>query len=112
MKRTVIIVCALITLGATILVGQRTPQGQYDVYGSGAASCGAWTGDLRNEVRHALQKMWVLGFISGAGWGTARPQLKPTDADGIDQFITTYCAGHPLEAIHVAAEACALELRK
>jgi hypothetical protein len=55
---------------------------------------------------------WVLGFLSGIA--THNPPvvdgLGRTDAEGIGHWIDDYCQAHPLDALHEAASALAVEM--
>jgi hypothetical protein len=51
-----------------------------------------------------------MGFISGILLATGI-EYRPTDPDGIDRFITDYCAMHPLDKIIQATNALLDQLR-
>jgi hypothetical protein len=80
---------------------------QYHLIGQGTASCGKWTAVRHDE--HALgHEQWILGFLSGVGWGGAEfgdNPLSGTDADGVLAWIDNYCRAHPLEWLAVAGGA-------
>jgi hypothetical protein len=99
---------ALVTLCAIAPYELRAGQ-KYTVYGPGTVTCGTWTADRGNSVG-TNEKTWVLGFVSGVGY-MAKFQLKGTDHNGIEQWITQYCASHPLTDLSDAASALVDELR-
>jgi hypothetical protein len=94
----------LFCVGTALLTAQkRVPAEMSRGYGTGLGSCGTWTRNERLLPNHNFQVSWVLGFVSGAGW--EGPQLKVTDSDAIDQFVTAYCSQHPTDQILDAAKA-------
>ena len=104
MKRITIVAIGCLLLGHAL----GFTQSQYKVYGQGNESCGEWT--ARNKVRReAYQFTWVVGFVTGAAFASARSQ-KPTDSSGIAAWIDTYCAANPLDSISKASGQLVLEL--
>lgn len=70
------------------------------VLGGGAVTCGAWTAeraDRRAANWYGLGQ-WVLGFLTGVGWGTREAQdpLRGLDSDAVAAWLDNYCKNHPL----------------
>jgi hypothetical protein len=115
--------CIALVVGAVVgtVVGAQT-QATYTTYGAGTHSCGRWISADRMQaleqayVREPLnravsrdidaqfgQNMWLLGFVSGAGWTGRR--MRETDAQGLSAFVDSYCATHPTQSIAEGAAA-------
>ena len=94
MKRTLLVSIGCLLLGGAFGVAQR----KFLVYGEGNSSCGEWT-SKRNLAANAA---WLVGFVSGAGFVSPAP-FKKTDTAGLEAWMDTYCAEHPLVSIADAA---------
>ena len=83
------------------------------ILGSGAASCGTWTGDRqRNEARSQLNQAWVLGYVTGYNvYKSAQENVtKPMDTRAMMLWIDNYCDANPSRDIADAAKALIDEL--
>jgi hypothetical protein len=113
-----LLVCGVIgsVLVAPLPVTARSDKdGHYQVLGTGTASCGTWTSDMKQGgVLAAGDKEWLLGFLTAYnlhGPGTNNIS-KGTDAGGLFAYVDNYCAAHPLEVIADAAQQLQIELSK
>ena len=113
MKRALlssVLLGALLFTGVT--VAKQVPgRGKFTVYGHGTRSCGGWLEERRKPnpgIGLVANRAWVAGFVSGFGY--VGQKMKETDSDGIEVFIDTYCAAHPLSLISEAAIALVEEL--
>lgn len=96
-------------LAAAYPLARQTPD-TFIVYGAGAASCASWGERLNDKNLHAVDLNWVFGFVSAAGvFGGV--QLK-VDANGIEPFVTKYCAEHAQDPITQAAASLVGNLRQ
>lgn len=79
-------------------------------------SCGAWTAEAsnRSSLKAQLLSWWVMGWVSGAASILADENvpLARTDAQGINQWITTYCTEHPLDPLPNAGGQLVDEMKK
>lgn len=83
------------------------------ILGSGAASCGTWTGDRqRNEARSQLNQAWVLGYVTAYNLYKPDQQgmVKPMDSRAMMLWIDNYCDANPTQDISDAAKALIEEL--
>jgi hypothetical protein len=94
-------------LGVTTLSGAQREN--YDVYGAGTRSCGEWT-SRRGSVMRDVMLMWVLGFVSGAGF--AGRELRRSDAKGIEAWLDRRCTADPLLPLSRATAELVDELSK
>ena len=101
------------------LAGETPPEyASSRTYGAGTMTCGKWTSDLRNRTSHAVELNWVLGFMSGVSYLQAAyegmpfhdKKFKATDKDGMERFVSTYCANNPLQPLDRAAHQMVIEL--
>jgi hypothetical protein len=77
----------LAAAGAMILgLAAVAPANAYTVKGMG--KCSGWVGGTDD-------RFWILGFISGANYGTSGDTAKNIDANDIYRFVTRYCKEHP-----------------
>ena len=74
----------------------------FKVYGSGNNSCGTVVTDT-DQAHRDIYILWVLGFVSGAGFQNDGRLLSNTDAPAITAWISLYCQDHPLENLARAA---------
>jgi hypothetical protein len=98
------------TLAVSLAVAASHPAAADRFLGIGTASCGLWT-----EVRHspdnpaiAPAEQWVIGFISGAGYGN--PDISFDSFYGLNIFgvwswVDSYCAAHPSSRMFNATQA-------
>lgn len=79
--------------------------GFFKAVGLGNSSCGTWTAARsRGEARAWGFEQWVLGFLSGIGYGGADANpLNGMDADGVWAWIDNYCHEHPTDKLLSAA---------
>jgi hypothetical protein len=108
-----ILITALLLAFAPRLGTVQTPASGGKGYGAGFVSCGEWTKQKDAFAVHQLNVQWVLGFVSGATWVASadmKRAVKETDAAGIEQYMTDYCAKHPLQQIVEGATALMREL--
>jgi hypothetical protein len=79
-------------------------KGKYSIIGVGTESCGTWTA-ARRDRRARLNEQWILGFLSGIGWGGEFFHVHPLngmDAEGVWAWMDNYCQVHPLDGIDKA----------
>jgi hypothetical protein len=88
--------------GLLITGSQAASQGVW-IMGDGQKSCGAWTADRSDNVRHQMELDWVLGFVSGRNWDNPDKQARFADDDAVAAYIDNYCALNPLHAVAGAA---------
>lgn len=91
-------------IGTLVLIAAMVsiPAQASKVYGSGAGSCGKWTSDkAKASEGYRYDKVWLVGFVSGAGWGVGEDY--EADADGMIGWVDNYCAANPLDDISDAA---------
>ena len=100
----------------SLAVAVVVPAHASTILGHGAASCGAWTADeLDQGVTWVGDKAWLAGYLSA--YSTYR---RPTeadvpadlDSDARNAWVSAYCAAHPLDRIHEAADALINELKR
>jgi hypothetical protein len=80
----------------------------YHLLGIGTLSCGSWTAARAQpkSTQAYMDTQWVLGFLSDVGYmGPGLDPLNGTDAEGVFAWLDNYCHAHPLDLIHVAADA-------
>ncbi len=112
MRRALIAVALLMFVAGESGTAQKPADGGRG-YGAGFSSCGEWTKQKDNFMNHQLQVQWALGFVSGSTWVATTDvgrSVKETDAAGIEQYMTDYCAKHPLQQIVEGATALMREL--
>lgn len=80
--------------------------GRYNIYGQGTKSCGSWTSESGDA--EITNEVWVLGFISGAGWRGHR--MRETDFAGIVASMKRHCEQFPADTIAEGAVAVAEQL--
>lgn len=81
------------------------------IQGQGALSCGAWTAEktrFPNEYPPGLA--WVNGWLTRSSYVRRADLLRDIDTAAVDQWVTRYCAAHPLEALYIAASQLEIEL--
>jgi hypothetical protein len=110
-SRTIVAILALGLLAQCSGHAATVQQLRIPAYGPFATSCGTWTA-ARTAATRVEYVLWVEGFLTGAGTVLARQKIPvaTTDSNGIEAWLTTYCAGHPIDSIDVAAETLVLEL--
>ena len=100
--------------GAYATLDAQRPAGKYSVYGQGMLSCGKWVQAMRDDVRDDGTKFpllgWMNGFVSGVGWTGAN--LKQTELDGMQLFVTNYCNANPLNTVAEGTQALVRALRQ
>ena len=102
------------------------------IYGPGHDSCGNWTATRGADANHPTEmamhfaeQAWVLGLVTGMAFARSMLALldgaefyakalaqKPTDYNAITLWMDQYCAAHPLEQVHQAAQTLFLELSR
>jgi hypothetical protein len=80
-------------------------------------SCGQWTQDRQsNPSLNALDKIWLLGFITGmnslASMVAPRTALagSNTEEAGLMAWVNNYCRAHPLDSLTTAAASLWVDL--
>lgn len=110
MRRGLLALLVAAFVGPLVIARQAfVPPGQFTNYGQGASSCGSWIAATGESHRH--NETWVLGFVSGFGYGSPR-RLKKTDADAVAIWVDNYCHSHPLDTISRAAQELVQELAR
>jgi hypothetical protein len=94
--------CWLLLSGAQ---AAELPERDVFVMGAGRESCGTWTADHNDDIRHTVELHWVLGFIAGSNWRTDDKQAKFVDTNAVSSYIDNFCALNPLWPIAFAASA-------
>lgn len=135
-------IVAVAVVGAMVRVlPAQVPTGRgksadYWVYGAGSDSCGTWLQHRRNidaslrstgntwdgvtqvtgndMIPLALERGWVLGYVSGAGTILTglNAGLAETDVDAIIAWTDQHCGGHPLDSLEQATATLLEELVK
>ncbi len=97
-----VMMIALYSLGA----GQALA---YHEVGAGVDTCASWTSDRQTPGgAPALQdEQWVLGFLTGIGFAGPDQDdpLNGMDAQGVWEWIDSYCKQHPSDKMVTAARA-------
>ena len=104
---------SLAVVVATILSQQNSAamqRGAYTQYGNYKVSCGTLTSS--SGLQKDAYIAWLMGFVSGAGYGYSMggTTLADTDYRGGAAWIEKYCSEHPLDEIVGAAIALVKEL--
>ena len=102
---------------AMLLVGCVSAHGEITIYGAGAESCAKWS-QTREESDARGFVLWVLGWLSGAGYyDVARiysynksGELVQTDSEAIAVWVDDYCRENPRDQVSDAAKALVKEL--
>ena len=101
---------------ATLVTPTVTLSDDYMTLGAGTASCGRWTDvhKSRNDVLAGDFDQWVLGYVTAFNVWREKGLLgnRNTDNAGILEWVSNYCAGHPLERIDNVALTLVVELTK
>jgi hypothetical protein len=93
-------------------LAQSSQQVGFVSYGPRSVSCGTWNTTAKGNREE--WDWWVMGFVSGAGreLSIRNLQLKETDPDGLMEWISKYCADHPLDNLVRASVLLVDELKK
>lgn len=85
-------------------------RGAFTQYGNYKVSCGTLTSS--SGLQKEAYKAWLMGFVSGAGYGYSMSgtTLAETDYNGGAAWIEKYCSENPLDEITSAAIALVKEL--
>ena len=112
MKRAVLGLVGLVTLLVAHDAPARAVQAPFYAYGIRDVTCQMYlTGST--PIERIAYDSWVLGFISGAGWGRPLDRALTGSTDqAIKDGIAKYCTGHPTDALPAAAVAMANELSR
>jgi len=101
----------------------------------GASTCGRWLENKSDDIRaqsevkfknnindiiplfvaqqnRALDRRWLLGFVSGASAAMEADLLATVDAESVVLWIDNYCASHPIDGVPLAASMLVIELEK
>ena len=101
-----------VLVGVLVLapVGAQQPH-PFMGYGYAGISCGSWLEYRKTPAspNALVAESWVYGFVSGAGWQSARP-LRDTDTAGVTAFVDQYCDAHRIDTITQASMALVREL--
>ena len=78
------------------------------IQGFGANTCGSWVQEHRKDsIIAGAQNSWMTGFLSA--YNVYGPQAtrsiagRGSDYQGVEVWMTNYCAAHPLDNIAQAA---------
>jgi hypothetical protein len=107
-----LLVVALITSILARNCWAITSEGRFTILGEGTTSCGSWLQQRKSQL-WLNEAAWVLGYLTAYNklvWKGGSNIAAGTDADGIEAWIDTYCAAHPLDTINSAVEALTTEL--
>ncbi len=106
MKR--LILAAIVSLALCGPGLAKDDKGNYIIVGAGTLSCGAWLEKREKEDWESrLLLEWVHGYISSHNEyveGMANV-IEGVGIDSLNAWIDDYCRNHPLEDLHIAAEA-------
>jgi hypothetical protein len=78
------------------------------------ASNSAWIRDrgYRDPWPRLTDEMWLLGYLSSFAFTSDKDFLRDTDNASISLWADNYCKANPLNDLHDAGLALALELMK
>lgn len=115
-KRILIATVVFLFLPQLLLETPPLNAAPFTVYGPGNSSCGTWTAESMSAARNGRMSLirtlhvgWVLGFVSGAGFGGVS-SLRETDAAAIEKWIDNYCQQNPLDTMSIATSNLVVEL--
>lgn len=101
------LLCAAISGSA-----QAAPPGiSPTVYGFGLFPCTAWLHSRDASSTGYTYSMWVLGWVSAAGYYSGQ-RLREFDAGHLDDRMDSYCGDHPRNPIRDGAASLVDELSK
>lgn len=98
-----------------LVVFSASSQSSTWVHGAGNHSCGVWIEEKKigGSFYHGLV-WWVQGKITGMSFAfkafAEHVNIKNTDHEGIEGFITKHCQENPIDKIDAASYALFLEL--
>jgi hypothetical protein len=108
-KLAVGVVLGAIMVCAPSIASDRA--GTYVAVGPGFSSCGAW---LQSGVDFRFEYVsWVEGFVSAYNefvWG-GKNIMDSTDSAGMEAWLNSYCAAHPVDSVAQAANAFIEEMK-
>ena len=98
-----------IVLVGMLLAGEADAQ-MLRILGAGAAVCGRWVTDRREDSALAIYEFsWVLGFFTGLNAGLPAESSNDhqvgaqLDVDVARVWLDNYCTAHPLDRLGKAA---------
>jgi hypothetical protein len=117
-RRLIASACATHTLSmvvvglATFVTPTVTLSDDYTTLGAGTALCGRWTDahKSRNALLAGAFNQWILGYLTAFNVWKVKDLVSNTDNSGILEWVSNYCADHPLERVDNAALALVVEL--
>lgn len=95
----------ILALALTLIPPRAAP---FRVYGAGAQLCASWT--AAGPTERIDRQSWLLGFVSGAGYGLA-DDLAESDAAALIAAVDRTCRAEPAKPIHAAAADVVAALR-
>lgn len=104
MKNTLIAILMIVSCEAF------AENGNYQIYGSGATTCGSWSVNRKNG-RWYDEGQWMLGAISAAGYFNVF-NLKKSDSNSFALWMDNYCASNPLSTVSDGTYKLILELKQ
>lgn len=105
MRLTVAALLVLYTTGAAAQPAIRS-------LGMDGQTCAVWMRDRDQELLHAGELLWVLGYVSGGAGATGRDFLAGIDVRLVDMAMTVHCARNPRDTIPQAAANVVAGLRE
>ncbi len=102
-KVATIIVC-LLMFSSLAIASNR--QGEYNVKGFGAKSCGSFVSAYENQRQDNITFLsWLQGFFSGYNYfnNDGVSDVAQTDVNGLEQWILNYCRAQPTQDVSDAA---------
>ena len=102
------VIASIAVAHATAQIDPRGPDG-YRLYGDGGTSCGSLSNASIDSAARETRLQWIMGFLS-AHDRVNRAGFKVTDRDAIEAWIANYCAMHPSDLLHEAAQILVIEL--
>jgi hypothetical protein len=98
-----------IVLAVMLFAGEADAQ-MLRILGAGAAVCGRWVIDRREDSALAIYEFsWVLGFLTGLNAGLPAESSNDhqvgarLDVDAARVWLDNYCTAHPLDRLAKAA---------
>jgi hypothetical protein len=71
----------------------------YAKYG-GTHSCGSLLSEMRdNSRKHAGDKGYIAGFLTGVAFADKNYNPKRTDFEGVMKWVENYCSNNPLASL-------------
>ena len=93
-----------------LVAGPVMAQGR--ALGMDGQTCATWNSNRSNELVHAGELLWLLGYVSGAARASGQDFLRDVDFRLIDTAMTVHCASNLRDSFETAAANIVTGLRK